>query len=54
MDFDYTDEQKALKDEARRFLADVAPLTVARAALDDPGQGYDEELWRRIGEQGWC
>lgn len=54
MDFDYTDEQKALKDEARRFLADVAPLSVARRVLDDPAEGCDRDLWRRIGEQGWC
>ena len=54
MNFDYTDDQKALKDEARRFLADVAPLTVARAVLDDPARGHDAVLWARIGEQGWC
>jgi len=54
LNFDYTDDQKALKDEARRFLADVAPLTVARGVLDDPTQGHDATLWERIGEQGWC
>jgi alkylation response protein AidB-like acyl-CoA dehydrogenase len=54
LDFDYSDEQKALKDEARRFLADVAPLGVARRVLDDPARGHDEVLWSRIGEQGWC
>jgi len=54
VNFDYTDDQKALKDEARRFLADVAPLTVARGVLDDPAQGHDAALWARIGEQGWC
>ncbi|MBV1687312.1 acyl-CoA/acyl-ACP dehydrogenase [Novosphingobium sp. G106] len=54
MNFDYTDEQKALKDEARRFLAAVSPLTVVRAALDNPAEGYDKALWARIGEQGWC
>lgn len=54
MNFDYTDEQKALKDEARRFLAAVSPLTVVRAALENPAQGHDAALWRRIGEQGWC
>ena len=54
MNFDYTDEQKALKDEARRFLAAVAPLGVARAVLDNPAAGYDAALWARIGEQGWC
>jgi alkylation response protein AidB-like acyl-CoA dehydrogenase len=54
VNFDYTDDQKALKDEARRFLADVAPLTVARGVLDDPARGHDAALWARIGEQGWC
>ena len=54
MNFDYTDDQKELKDEARRFLADVAPLTVARGVLDDPARGHDAALWARIGEQGWC
>ncbi len=54
MNFDYTDDQKALKDEARRFLADVSPLTVARGVLENPGDGYDKALWIRICEQGWC
>jgi alkylation response protein AidB-like acyl-CoA dehydrogenase len=54
LDFDYSDEQKALKDEARRFLADVSPLGVARGVLDDPERGHDAALWARIGEQGWC
>ena len=54
MNFDYSDDQKALKDEARKFLAAVAPLTVARGVLDAPEQGHDAALWARIGEQGWC
>jgi len=54
LDFDYTDEQKALKDEARRFLADAAPPIVARGVLENPERGYDEALWARIAEQGWC
>lgn len=54
MNFDYTDDQKALKDEARRFLDDVAPLAVARTVLENPADGYDPVLWARIGEQGWC
>lgn len=54
MDFDYTDDQKALKDEARRFLANAAPPSVARGVLENPDRGYDEALWKRIAEQGWC
>ncbi len=54
MNFDYTDEQKSLKDEARRFLAAVSPLTAVRAVLEEPGIGHDPALWKRICEQGWC
>ena len=54
MNFDYTDDQKALKEEARRFLTAASPLTVARAVLENPGDGYDAALWARIVEQGWC
>lgn len=54
MNFDFTDEQKALKEEARRFLAAVSPLSVVRTALDNPAEGLDRALWGRIGEQGWC
>jgi len=59
VNFDYTDDQKALKDEARRFLAAVSPLTVVRGALEkataeNGGKGLDEGLWARIVEQGWC
>lgn len=51
MDFDYTDEQRHLRDEARRFLAAASPLTVARHAQD--GGGFDRALWNRVAEQGW-
>lgn len=53
MNFDYTDDQKALKDEARRFLAAVSPLSVARAALDGGSHEALAALWGQIGEQGW-
>jgi hypothetical protein len=43
VNFDYTDDQKALKHEARRFLADVCPLSVARGVLDDPTRGHDAD-----------
>jgi alkylation response protein AidB-like acyl-CoA dehydrogenase len=54
VNFDFTDDQKALKEEARRFLAAVSPLTTVRLTLERPADGYDKALWRRIGEQGWC
>jgi alkylation response protein AidB-like acyl-CoA dehydrogenase len=54
VNFDYSDDQKALKEEARRFLTAASPLSVARGVLENPGPGYDAALWARIVEQGWC
>lgn len=55
MDFDYNDDQKALKEEARRFLTNVAPLSAVRAVYDAPELGHDAALWQRVArEQGWC
>jgi hypothetical protein len=53
MDFDYSDDQKFLKSEARKFLDAACPPAVVRGVLDDPNRSYDEPLWRRIAEQGW-
>ena len=53
MNFDYTEEQKALKDEARRFLSAAAPITLTRRVLNDKA-GHDPALWARVVEQGWC
>uniref|UniRef100_UPI0035CC768B acyl-CoA dehydrogenase family protein n=1 Tax=uncultured Sphingomonas sp. TaxID=158754 RepID=UPI0035CC768B len=53
MNFDFTDEQKALKDEARRFLADASSLSVARGVLEGRSDGFDQRLWDRLIEQGW-
>ena len=53
MNFDYSDDQKMLKDEARRFLDAKCPATVVRGVLDDDGRAYDADLWRGVAEQGW-
>ncbi|MGH7022110.1 MAG: acyl-CoA dehydrogenase family protein, partial [Caulobacteraceae bacterium] len=53
MDFDYTDDQKFLKGEARRFLEGRCGVGVVRAVLDDPARSYDEGLWKAVAEQGW-
>jgi len=34
MDFDYSDEQKRLQQEARRFLGDRCPPSAVRAVLE--------------------
>lgn len=52
MNFDFSDDQKFLKEQARRFLADKSPRTAARAVLEGD-RGYDEKLWRAVVEMGW-
>jgi alkylation response protein AidB-like acyl-CoA dehydrogenase len=53
MNFDYSDDQKMLKDEARKFLAARCDAKVVRAVLDDDAKHYDEALWKGVAEQGW-
>ena len=53
MRFAFNEEQEALRDSARRFLADRASSQQTRAAMKLP-QGYDPAVWRAIGEElGW-
>ena len=52
MNFDFSDEQKQLQDQARRFLADKCPPSAVRAVLEG-GQSYDRELWIQLGELGF-
>ena len=53
MNFDFSDDQKFLKNEARKFLDARCPTTKARAVLDDPTKSYDADLWREVAGQGW-
>jgi alkylation response protein AidB-like acyl-CoA dehydrogenase len=53
MNFDFSDEQKFLKTEARKFLEANCPASRVRAVLDDPAKAFDAALWKQIVEQGW-
>jgi hypothetical protein len=53
MDFDYTDDQKFLKTEARRFLESRSTIEVVRGVLNDDSKSYDAGLWKAVAEQGW-
>ncbi|MBN8606763.1 MAG: acyl-CoA/acyl-ACP dehydrogenase [Caulobacterales bacterium] len=53
MNFDFSDDQKSLKDEARKFLTDKAGAKVTRRVLNDDAVSYDETLWRSVAEMGW-
>lgn len=53
MNFDFSDDQKFLKNEARKFLQANCPTTRVRKVLDDDAKPYDEELWGAVAGQGW-
>lgn len=53
MNFDYSDDQKFLKNEARKFLEANCPTSRVRKVLDDDAKAYDEALWKAVAEQGW-
>ena len=53
MNFDFSDDQKSLKSEARRFLDANCPTARVRGVLDDPAIAYDAALWKAVAGQGW-
>jgi alkylation response protein AidB-like acyl-CoA dehydrogenase len=53
MNFDFSDDQKALAGEARRFLADKSSIAAVRAVLNDVGISHDAALWKGVSEMGW-
>ncbi|MEA3133378.1 MAG: hypothetical protein QOG17_1224 [Gammaproteobacteria bacterium] len=53
MDFDYSDEQKHLKLEARRFLEHRCRPSAVRAVLADSSLSFDRSVWTGIAELGW-
>lgn len=51
MDFDLTDEQRALRNAVQEFVRKECPPEVIHQAIRD-GQ-HSERLWRRMAELGW-
>ncbi|MGB8842733.1 MAG: acyl-CoA dehydrogenase family protein [Aliidongia sp.] len=52
MNFDFSDELKQLRDQARRFLAEQCPPTAVRRVLEGEAS-YDRALWLKLAEMGW-
>jgi acyl-CoA dehydrogenase len=52
LNFDFSEEQNLLRDQAQRFLSEREARARSRARLD-AGGGFDQELWREISELGW-
>ena len=52
MNFEFSEEQNLLREQARGFLAEHCPMSKVRAVLDGD-QPTDRELWGKIAEMGW-
>src|SRR5262249_32065225 len=52
MNFAFSDEQQALRDQARKFLSDRAAPAPAGRILESE-EPFDRELWRGMGELAW-
>jgi len=52
VNFDFSPDQRSLRDQARKFLAEQASSARVRRILEGTAP-YDTELWRGMGEMGW-
>ena len=51
MNFDFSDDQKLLKEQVRKFLADKCPTKVVRRVLDG-NETHAEEVWKGLVDLG--
>ena len=52
MNLDFSDDQKLLQEEAKKFLTKEDALKINRAVMDSD-KTYDQDLWNKIVELGW-
>jgi len=52
MNFDFSDDLKQLRDQARRFLAEQCAPAVVRRSLDGQ-ETFAAGLWREMADMGW-
>jgi len=51
VNFDFSDDQKLLSDQVKRFLDDACPPMIVREALET-GTRYSEKVWQGLGQMG--
>ncbi len=51
MNFDFSDDQKMLKEQVRKFLADKCPMKVVRRVLDGE-ETHAAEVWQGLADMG--
>ena len=52
MNFEFSEEQNLLREQAQGFLKDNCPPTAVRKILEGKAS-YDDKLWRGIADMGW-
>jgi hypothetical protein len=52
MNFDFSDDQKQLRDQARKFLGEKCSPKAVRVVLEGK-EPYDRELWKGLAEMGF-
>src|SRR5205085_6092722 len=52
MNFDFSDDQKQMRDAARKFLSEKCSPKAVRTVLDGKA-AYDKELWKGLAEMGF-
>jgi len=52
MNFEFSEDQEMLRQEARKFLSEQCPPETVRGVLDTDAT-HDEKLWTSIVEMGW-
>ena len=53
MNFDFSEDQKFLGNEARKFLEAECPMTAVRLVLNDDDMSHNETVWNKVVEMGW-
>ncbi|VAV88579.1 Acyl-CoA dehydrogenase, partial [hydrothermal vent metagenome] len=53
MNFDFSDDQKFLREEARKFLSAQCTTKEVREVLDDEAMSHHADVWQKIVEMGW-
>jgi len=53
MNFDFSDDQKMLRDQARKFLDEKSSRKAVRDVLNNTAKSHDAALWKGVAEQGW-
>jgi acyl-CoA dehydrogenase len=53
MNFEFSEEQNLLREQAQKFLREQCPLENVRAVLDDADKSHDAKIWQAMVDLGW-